>query len=134
MMISSDIQNTLNKIQPVLSSTEEILDEYKGEDKLKVPELMKMLEAKHNWEPKLTRINDPFVRYHLKDHSVWVIDQGAYGGVSKRSLKEKKILDQAEMLKIKQEVRAEIEAELAKISEDDIDNSFKEPVINEIAI
>lgn len=108
----NDTQKTIEKISSVLSETETLLTKWDWSNKLQVPALMTQLAVALNWDEKTTRMHDPIIRLHLKDHELYVIDRGAQGGIALKASKKQKEDKIKEKSKIKAELKAKIEKEI----------------------
>jgi len=113
-----NIQSFLDSKIPMLLIVEEILNNWKGDKCLQLPDLLGQLKAKMDWDDKQLRSNDPIVREYIRNHSNWTVRPGAGGGIMRAVDKQKK----AELIeakrKAKEEISLALDAEVArKISE-----------------
>lgn len=91
--MSDIVQDILNKLEPVFTATDEVLNEWasqKHDTNLQFPVLLGMMAVKLNWDEKQTRENDPLVRYYVRNNPDWYVTRGAHGGIMKASDKQKK--------------------------------------------
>jgi hypothetical protein len=88
--MSDTINDNLETLRALFQSIDQVLNEWTGEGNLQVPVLLGMMAVKFNWNEKQVRENDPFVRFHVRNHPDWHITRGAGGGIMRASEKQKK--------------------------------------------
>jgi hypothetical protein len=88
--MSDTINNNLETLRALFQSIDQVLNEWTGEGNLQVPVLLGMMAVRFNWDEKQVRENDPFVRFHVRNHPDWHITRGAGGGIMRASEKQKK--------------------------------------------
>lgn len=122
--MSDPIQIAMDRLTPIFKVVDEALGEWskaKSEEKpekdkkescLQFPVLMTMIAVKTNWDDKMIRENDPFVRWYVRNHPQWHVTRGAGGGIMKKEDKQKKEAARLAKLSAKAEMKAALEAEL----------------------
>jgi hypothetical protein len=88
--MSDTINDNLETLRALFQSIDQALNEWTGEGNLQVPVLLGMMAVRFNWNEKQVRENDPFVRFHVRNHPDWHITRGAGGGIMRASEKQKK--------------------------------------------
>jgi hypothetical protein len=88
--MSDTINNNLETLRALFQSIDQILNEWTSNENLQVPVLLGMMAVRFNWNEKQVRENDPFVRFHVRNHPDWYITRGAGGGIMRASEKQKK--------------------------------------------
>ena len=112
--MNRNIQTQIDKLIPLWTATDEILNEWKGEGCLQLPNLLGMLAVKLNWNEKQLRENDPFVRSYLRNHDEWHVTRGAHGGIMRRCDKDKQEADKLAKKVAREQVEAAIAAKTAQ--------------------
>jgi hypothetical protein len=112
-MSDTIIQNNLETIRTLFQQTDQVLAEWTGEGNLQVPVLLGMMAVRFNWNEKQARDNDPFIRFHVRNHPDWHVTRGAHGGIMRASEKQKKEALTAAKLLAKKQVADAIEAQIA---------------------
>lgn len=118
--MSDTIKAVTDQLVSIFSATEEALSSYEGEGNLQFPVLMGTLAAKMNWTEKQVRESDPIVRYYVRNNPDWHVTRGAHGGIMRASDRQKKEQARAAKDKIKEQMKAIIEAKAAQSSEVDV--------------
>jgi hypothetical protein len=111
--MSDTIQNNLEIIRALFQQTDQVLTEWTGEGNLQVPVLLGMMAVRFNWNEKQVRDNDPFVRFHVRNHPDWHVTRGAHGGIMRASEKQKKEAIVIAKALAKKQVADAIEAQIA---------------------
>lgn len=106
------IQNNLETIRTLFQQTDQVLTEWTGEGNLRIPVLLGMMAVRFNWNEKQVRDNDPFVRFHIRNHPDWHVTRGAHGGIMRASEKQKKEAITAAKALAKKQVADAIEAQI----------------------
>ena len=88
--MSDTIDNNLETLRALFQSIDQVLNDWTGEGNLQVPVLLGMMAVRFNWNEKQVRENDPFVRFHVRNHPDWHITRGAGGGIMRASERQKK--------------------------------------------
>lgn len=121
--MSDTIKAVTDQLVSIFSATEEALSSYEGEGNLQFPVLMGTLAAKMNWTEKQVRESDPIVRYYVRNNPDWHVTRGAHGGIMRASDRQKKEQARAAKDKLKEQMKATIEAKAAQSSEVDVDSA-----------
>jgi hypothetical protein len=108
-MSQESIQNFVNKVISVCKVVDELLSSYTEERKLQVPQLMEMLAGKMGLDSGQARRLDPIVREYLRDHTEWVVNRGAFGGIERREVSEKKQNEKLNKLAVKNKLKSLID-------------------------
>jgi hypothetical protein len=112
--MSDTINNNLEILRALFQQTDEVLSEWVEENKnLQVPVLLGMMAVRFNWNEKQVRDNDPFVRFHVRNHPDWHVTRGAHGGIMRASEKQKKEAIVIAKALAKKQVADAIEAQIA---------------------
>jgi hypothetical protein len=103
-----------DSMTPIFLAVEHFLlewsDKAKDQECLPLPFLMTKLQAKFSWDNKQFNAKEPVIRDYFRDHPLWYLRQGAYGGIGKRADKDKK-----EAVKLaKEQTKRQVQEELAK--------------------
>jgi len=88
--MSDTINDNLETLRALFQQTDQVLSEWVSESNLQVPVLLGMMAVRFNWNEKQVRENDPFVRFHVRNHPDWHVTRGAHGGIMRASEKQKK--------------------------------------------
>ena len=112
--MSDTINNNLEMLRALFQQTDQVLTEWTDEGKnLQVPVLLGMMAVRFNWNEKQVRDNDPFIRFHVRNHPDWHVTRGAHGGIMRASEKQKKEAIVAAKILAKKQVADAIEAQIA---------------------
>lgn len=90
-------QETLNNIDKIFTTTDEMLMAWTEEGKLPVPTLVGRVSVKLGWNDKQYKENDPIVRYYLRRHDNYKVALGAYGGIERLEDFEKRTSSKKEI-------------------------------------
>lgn len=104
------IESFLNNLEPVLSTVDQILNEWTGEGCLQLPELLSRTNLKLNWDERQARAYDPIIREFIRNHPEWHVTRGARGGIMRASDKQKKLDAEVAKKKAKDEIKAILDA------------------------
>lgn len=112
----SKIQQVLDKVNNVFVPTDEVLNEWRAsgpKGNLQFPALLGMIAVKMNWDEEQVRVNDPIVRYYVRNNPDWHVTRGAHGGIMPSEDKQKKESDRLAKLLAKEQARTAVEAKTA---------------------
>lgn len=104
--MSSDIDNSVNKIKNILSEVEDILENHDFKTCFQVPLLLSEVAKRLSMPEKDMKSNDAIIRWHLHNSSLWEIKRGMHGGVKR---KEDVKASQDEKDKLKKELSSQID-------------------------
>jgi hypothetical protein len=110
--MSDTIDNNLETLRVLFEKVDQVLDDWKGKGNLQVPILLGMMAVRFNWNEKEVREYDPFVRFHIHNHSSWIVIRGAGGGIMRMSEKQKKESILMEKFLAKQQIASAIDAKI----------------------
>ena len=120
-MSNETIQIVIDDLLPIFQATEQILNEWTGDGNLQFPVLLGMIAVRLNWDEKMVRENDPFVRKYVRKNTDWYVTRGAGGGIMRATDKQKR--DGLKLAKdiAKKQIEEALEAKAlaAKIASDD---------------
>lgn len=109
------------ELESIFTIVDAVLSDWKGEGNIQVATLMELVARKKNWTANEIRQNDPVVRFYIRNHDEWIINRGAYGGISKIGDRKKKTITSTKKIinnevkeKLKEEMKLAIEAKLVK--------------------
>lgn len=111
--MSDIIDKNLEVIRVLFQQTDQVLNEWISEDNIQVPVLLGMMAVRFNWNEKQVRENDPFVRFHVRNHPDWHVTRGAHGGIMRKSDREKKEAVRLAKELAKKQMQAALDAKLA---------------------
>jgi hypothetical protein len=109
-------EEVLKEFGEIFDAADEVLSEWKSEQKIKFPELMGMLAVRMNMTDKRARQLEGVVRYYVRNHPDWYMIQGANGGIMPRSQYQKKQDDKLSKLMAKQQLKTAIETKVAAVN------------------
>jgi hypothetical protein len=112
--MSEVIQTTLDRLAEIFTITDEVLNDWTGENNLQFPVLLGMIAVKMNWDEKQVREADPLIRFYIRNNPDWYVTRGAHGGIMRSSDKQKKELAKANKDAIKKQMQAIIDAKVAE--------------------
>lgn len=105
-----NIQNSIDLLIPIAKATEEVLNAWTEEKCLQFPVLITNLAIKMNWDEKAVRLNEPIVRWYVRNNKDWFVTRGAHGGIQRVANKNKKIIDKAAKASAKADIKALIDS------------------------
>ena len=108
--MSSDIDNSLDKIKAIIEETENVLSKHDYKTSLQVPTLLDAVASKLNCSSKDI---DTVVRWHLHNSTTWEIKRGIKGGVRPKEAANSSSLSDDEKKAIKDEINAKLAEKLA---------------------
>ena len=112
--MSEVIQAALDRLAEIFTITDEVLNDWTGENNLQFPVLLGMIAVKMNWDEKQVREADPLIRFYIRNNPDWYVTRGAHGGIMRSSDKQKKELAKANKEAIKKQMQAIIDAKVAE--------------------
>jgi hypothetical protein len=112
--MSEVIQAALDHLAEIFTITDEVLNDWTGENNLQFPVLLGMIAVKMNWDEKQVREADPLIRFYIRNNPDWYVTRGAHGGIMRSSDKQKKELVKANKEAIKKQMQAIIDAKVAE--------------------
>lgn len=122
--MSEIINNVLEQLSVIFSSTDDVLREWNGEGNMQFPALLGMLAIKMDWDEKQVREADPLIRFYIRRNSDYHVTRGAHGGIMKSSDKQKKEAIKMAKDLAKKQMQILLEAKAATMTSDSVSSLF----------